>query len=217
MVTKAILKEQILRLINGGTPSDRDRFLEKEIEYAISDIANQLLKAETIGTMATQGQMNVDGLAVVTYENIDIIRDVNWAQTRTAQANLPAKPFMLEGGQGVQAVYPSGMPHLGYFYVPESLFRSWMKNRYVAPLHKRFYTYSGMKIIIYDDLFSSGENACIDVKLVISDITTSGENDPLPLLPEHRFIIVDTITKQFMQTPDTNKRETDQPSPSKRN
>lgn len=215
-VTKAILTEQILRILSGGNPSDRDRWRSADIQTAISDVANQLLKVEDIGTMAIQGMPNVDGLAVATYENIEISRDVNWNTTRTAKITLPATPMMLENGMGVQMIYPSGRPDLAFKFIPFNIFGSWTKSRMVAPLHRRLYTYHSGKIVVYDDLFGSGYTT-VDVLLTISDISQSGENDPLPILPEHRDAIVGAVVRRFMETPDTNRRETDQPSPSKRN
>lgn len=216
MVTKAILTEQILRIISGGNPSDRDRAKKPEIQLAISDVANVLLKTEAVNTMAAQGMPNVDGLAVATYENVIVSRGVNWDKTRTASVTMPVRPLMLENGMGVQAVYPSGLPHLMFYYIPEGLFGSWMNNRFVSPLHKKLFTYSGGKITIYDDLFGTAYPT-VDLKLVVSDISQSGENDPLPILPEHRDAIIGAVVRRFMEEPDTNRRETDQLSPSKRN
>lgn len=217
VVTKKILIEEIRRILSGGNPSSRDRVKDAEIALAITDAANVLLKAEATSTMAVQGQPNIDGLAIVLYEGIPLERGVNWDKTRTAQVALPVRPMMLKDGQSVQAVYPTGLPHLGYFYIPEGIFRSWMSSRYVAPLHKRFYTYSGNKIIIYDDLFSSGESPSVDIKLVVADINSVGDNDPLPILPEHRAAIIKSVIDMYSVEPDTNRRETDQLSPSKRN
>lgn len=215
-VTKAILREQIRRILSGGNPSDRDRTRDAEIDLAISDVANQLLKSEAVNTLNAQGLPNVDGLAVVTYENIPVSRGTNWGQTKTSVVTLPVTPMMLENGQGIQNVYPSGYPNILYRYIPDGLFASWTKSRYVAPLHKTLYTYSGKKITIFDDLFSAGYST-VDIKLVVSDISQADENDPLPILPEHRDMIIGAVVQRFMGESDTNRRETDQLSPSKRN
>ena len=216
MATKAILREQIRRILSGGNPSDRDRWRSADIDTAISDVANLILKPTILQTVQEQGMNNIDGLVTVTYENIEVLPDANWDKTRTSRISLPATPMYLENGQGVQAVCPSGQPHLGYKYIPESMFGTWINSRYVSPLHKRLFTISGQKIIVYDDLFGAGFTSA-DIRLVISDISKSGENDPLPLLPEHIDTIIGAVVTRFKNAPDTNRRETDQLSPSNRN
>jgi len=216
-VTKAILTEQIYRIIDGGFPSTRSRVGKAEIELAISDVANSLLKTEIFNiNYNLDGGNTVDGAALAIYENIPVTRDVNWNTTKTAQVTLPATPMMLPDQIGVYSIYPSGQPHLALRYISSGSFGFWMNNRLVAPLHRRLYTVAGNKVIIYDDWFGAGYNE-VDMQLVISDISTAGENDPLPIPPEFREKIVAMVIQRFVSESDTNRRETDQPSPSKRN
>jgi len=216
MVTKAILTEQIYRILQGGFPSIRSRVGKAEIELAISDVANKLLKTEVLSLNYTlDGGTVVDGAAIATYENIAVTRSLNYGGIITAEFLLPASPLMMPEGIGVYEVYPSGMPHLSLNYIPSGSMKYWVKNRYVSPLHNRLFTVNGKKVTIYDDWFGVGYNE-VDVQLVISDISSMSENEPLPIPADFREEIIARVLAIFTQESDTNRRETEQPSPSKR-
>lgn len=217
MATKAILKERIRRILDGGFPSTRSRTRDAEIELAISDVANKLLKTEVLSiNFNLDGGTVVDGAAIATYENIQVNRSEKYGDIVTAEFNLPASPLMLPEGIGVYEVYPSGMPHLSLNYIPSGNMKYWVSNRYVNPLHRKLFTVNGKKVTIYDDWFGVGYTT-VDVQLVISDISTMSENEPLPIPSDFIDEIVARVLALFTQSSDTNRRETEQPSPSKRN
>lgn len=217
LTTKNILTEEIRRIISGGFPSDRDRVRDEEIKSAISDAANALLKVQVLDTNFNfDGGSSIEGSAIATYENIPISFGVNFGNVKTAVANLPATPMIMPEGMGVFQVYPSSRPDLAYRYIPSGMFGVWMDNSTVSPLHRRFYTWNSGKIIIYDDLAGAGYNE-IDVQLVVSPIDTLDDNTPLPIPPDMKKDIIAMVIARYVQENDTNRRETDQPSPSKRN
>lgn len=217
ILTKNILKEQIRRIISGGFPSDRDRVLDAEIELAISDVINSILKVEIFNVNYTfDGGSLPDGCAIATYEGLRVNKGVNFGKSGTATIDLPAYPMLLPDGIGVYEVYPSGLPHLGYRYIPSAMFPLWIKNRMVSNFHRRFFTFDSGKITVYDDMYGAGYTTA-DVKLVISDISNTDENAPLPIAADLRDKVVNAVVARFSLEGDTNRRETDQPSPSKRN
>jgi len=216
-VTKSILAEQILRIISGGFPSERDRVKTPEILLAISDVANAYLKSEVFSVnWNIDGTNAVDGAAIVTYEAIPVIRGVDYDKIRTATFELPAYPMLLPEGIGVYEVYPTGRPHLSLNYIPSGQLKFWLTNRYMSSLHRKLYTVIGNKVAIYDDYVGIGYNQ-VDVQLVVSDISSAGENEPLPISADLREKIVASVLQRFIGVSDTNRRETDQPSPTKRN
>jgi hypothetical protein len=217
VITKALLAEQIQRIVNGGFPSDRDRVLVPEIKLAIADVCNYLLKAEIYNVAFNFDNGSViEGSAVATYENIPVVRGVPYGNIITATAAMPSTPMMMPDQMGVFGVYPTGRPHLAYRYIPSGLVNLWMDNRMVNVFHRRFFTWDSNKITIFDDVRGLGFDE-IDVKLIISPVDTAGDNDPLPVPPELRDRIVTAVVARFMQEPETNREETDEPSPSKSN
>lgn len=216
-LTKNILAEQILRIVNGGFPSDRDRVGAAEIKLAIADVCNYLLKTEIFNVPFNfDNGTTIEGSAIATYEGVDIVRGAKFGDVITATAALPATPMMMPDQMGVFAVYPSGLPHLEYWYIPSGMVSLWMDNKMVSSFHRKFFTWDSNKITIFDDVRGLGFDK-IDVKLVVSPIDTADDNDPLPILPELRDKIVTAVVARFIDEPDTNRRETDEPSPSKRN
>lgn len=215
ITTKAIFAEQILRILNGGFPSERDRVLLEEIKLAITDISNYVLKAEIINVAFNfDNGSTIEGSAIVTYENIKVTRGVPYGDIITATADLPATPMMMPDQMGVFQVYPSGRPHLQYKYIPSGMVSAWLNNKVVSPLHKNLFTWNSGKITIFNDLFGQSFDE-IDVQLVVSPLEKAGDNDPLPLSPELRDKVLIGVLTRFGYEPKTVRKETDQPSPQK--
>lgn len=213
VTTKAILAEQILRIISGGFPSERDRVLLAEIKLAITDVANYLLKAEIFNTAFNfDNGSTIEGCALATYENITLTRGVPYGNIITATAAMPATPMMMPEQMGVFEVYPSGYPHIQYKYIPSGMIHLWVKNRMVASMHKHFFTWDNNKITIFDDVYGQSFDR-VDVKLIVSPLELAGDNDPLPLPPELRDALLVAVLKRFGTEPQTKRQETDQPSP----
>lgn len=215
VTTKAIFAEQILRILNGGFPSERDRVLEEEIKLAITDISNFVLKTEILNISYNLDNGSIiEGSAIVTYENIKVKRSVPYGDIITATADMPATPMMLPDQSGVFQVYPSGRPHLQYKYIPSGMVSAWLNNKVVSPLHKNLFTWNSGKITIFNDLFGQSFDE-IDVQLVVSPLEKAGDNDPLPLSPELRDKVLIGVLARFGYEPKTVRKETDQPSPQK--
>ena len=217
VVTKNILAEQINRIINGGFPSDRSRVGMNEIKLAIADVCNALLKAEILNVAFNfDGGSVIEGSAIATYENVSVERGVRYGNLITATAKMPATPMMMPDQMGVFAVYPSGMPHLEYYYIPSGMFNLWVDNKMVSNFQRRFFTWDSKKITIFDDVRGLGFDT-IDVKMVIAPLEGADDNEPLPIPADFRDKIVVAVVSRFNDEQDTNRRETDEPSPSKRN
>ncbi len=158
----------------------------------------------------------MSGIVIATYENIDVVRGVNYDEVKTCVAALPVTPYLLPDGQGLVSVYPSGFPFQEYYPIPRMMVSAWLKDPRVKSLIGEFYCWDSGKVTIFDDLFSGGVTPTVDMQLAILDINRLGDNDPLPIPPEYLADIVTAVIARY-QEPDTMRKETDQPSPSNRN
>lgn len=214
-LTKRMIAEEIRRVAMGGFLSDRDRVREGEIYLAINEVTNKILKVQAMDTMYNiEGGSNLSGLVLATFSNITVTRGVNYGRVKTAVAELPITPYLLPNGMGVYSLYPEGMPFEEFYPIPIGMISAWLKDSRVSGLIDNTYSLQGNKLIIFSDLFASG-NPEVGMTLAILDINGLGENDILPIPPEYLDDIVNAVIARY-QEPDTKRKETDQPSPSMR-
>lgn len=208
MVTKAILRDRIRKILSGGYPSDRDRVKDNEIILSIGDIMGELLKISAIDGMSVDGDTVIDGACVATYENITVEPDVN----NTSKVKLPAYPMKLPDNMGVFSVYPSGQPQNEYIPIPTGIFYIWTKDRLVSPISMSLYYWDSRYIHIQSDLIGSGIST-VDVKLCIMDIDTYDDNDVLPLSADQGAELIKRVCAQYGMESSTMRKESAVPSP----
>lgn len=217
LATRNTMVEEVRRILSGGIPSDRDRIKDGEISLAISEVANSILKTEILSTsFNVEGGSIPEGCVITTYKGIPVRRGTNFAMFKTSEADLPVMPMYLPDFIGVYAVYPSGLPHAQYIFIPSQVFNMWMGVSSVNPINRRLFTWDGNTIIIYDDLIGAGIQS-IDVKLIVMDLDRVDGDAPLPIPPEFVSTIVNTVVERFAAEADTIKKETYQASNTSRN
>lgn len=209
MVTKAILRDRIRKILSGGFPSDRDRVKDNEIILAIGDTMGALLKAQAMDiTMNYDGDNSIEGSLIATYENNTVER----ANGTNCKIKLPASPMYLPEHMGVYSVYPSGQPDKAFRFVPPNIYPIWIKERLVSPVSNQLFTWSNGYITVYQDLIGDGIGS-VDIQLAISDIDRYGPNDVLPLSSDMVPQLIEQVCTQFGMEPSTIRRETDAASP----
>lgn len=190
--TKARLAEQIRRITSGGYPSSTDRFQDEDIIAAIGNAANKILKTEVLNTsFGFDGESLPSGAVVATYENVPLGR-----YGKYSFAKLPAAPMVLPENMGVFAVYPHGEPENEFDPLPAGMFSTFIKERLVNPIAAQTYTAEQGRVVIHTDLVGAGVTG-VDMKLCVLDMSMYGEDDILPVTPEHEQQIVTEVLQIF--------------------
>lgn len=209
MVTKAILRDRIRKVLSGGFPSDRDRVKDNEIILAIGDTMGELLKAQAMAiTEDYDGDSSIEGSLVATYEGIPVER----ANGTNCKVKLPATPMYLPEHKGVFGVYPSGYPEKAFRFVPLGIYPIWIREKLVSPVSNQLFTWGNGYITIFQDLIGSGIEQ-VDVQLAISDIDKYSDNDVLPLSSDMVPALIEKVCTQFGMEPSTVRRESNIASP----
>jgi len=209
MVTKAILRDRIRKILSGGFPSDRDRVKDNEIILAIGDTMGELLKVQAMDiTMNYDGDSSIEGALVATYEGLSVER----ANGTNCKVKLPATPMYLPEHMGFFGVYPSGYPEKAFRFVPLGIYPIWIREKLVSPVSNQLFTWGNGEITIFQDLIGDGIFQ-VDVQLAISDIDKYSDNDVLPLSSDMVPELIEKVCVQFGMEPSTQRRESNIPSP----
>ena len=195
MVTKAIIREQVLRRIEAGFPSVRSQVKPLELDFAITQVANALLKVAHLNTTYNlDGESIPDGAMVATYENLPVFKGYGF----NSMVALPAMPMMLPEKMGVFSVYPSGSPEKEFIPLPQGVYNTLKGTNIFNPIDTDFYTWDNKHITIYADLLGANIPT-VDVKLCIADLSAMGDNDILPISADVQADIVNKVVEQFAE------------------
>jgi hypothetical protein len=207
--TKAQLRERIRRLLEGGDSSTRGRWADRQIDAEVGAYIAKALRMQ-IFEGYKDGQRVPDGTALATYEGLPIERRDNGRCVIT----LPATPIMLPKGQGVYNVYPSGYPELEWIPLMAGTGFSLRGNKMLSPLGPKTYGFSGRSITINSDIVGEGVIE-VDVVLCVSNISSLGENDILPIPQDMEADVVPAVAQLLNGTPLTERADDKQYSPAK--
>lgn len=203
------ITERIRRILSTGYINDQDRVKNKEIELAIQSVTNQLLKIDTFSNIFNyDGESIPDGCVIATYDNQPVERyKQNWTTVP-----LPATPIGgLPDKMGVWSVARAGYPLTRYINLPSGMYQTLLGDKLMNPINTHFYTWEGMRIIIFDDLVGAGISG-VDIQLCIMDLSLYGENDPLPIPADMEAAIIDEVVKMYSGEQPERREESLQPS-----
>jgi len=212
--TKAIMAEQIYRILQGGVPSEvRARVGLPEIKAAIGNACGGLLKASHLDTVLNiDGESIPDGSMIAVYENRPVER-IPGKGSPQARVQLPANPIQMPEKMGVFAVYPSGRRDEEWMPLPAGVYSFIMKDRLINPINCKCYTWGSNRFItIHDDLIGAGIDT-VDIELCVADLSTLGDNDPLPVPGDMEPQLIQTVLQIFGFEVPTNKKQSDEVSP----
>ena len=98
------LTEQVMRKLNGGDPSVASAVHPKEIQEALMQQINMMLRPQFLETMSMGEGSIPEGCVMCTYENVPVE-----AWNGVSKAELPAIPVMLPKNMGVWRIAPDAI------------------------------------------------------------------------------------------------------------
>lgn len=221
VTTKRIISDQVLFRLNGGWPSISFKIQKEDIWKATEQKVNTIFKTEQFSINLPSGETIPDGLMVATYEDVSVER----SGAGRSKSTLPVIPISLPKNAGIQMIYPiinttdSGDKTYGNPLIPlvqgqQELLQT---DSLLNDLLGRFgYTPNGATIFYTKDLTTFGISK-VDMKLVVFDISSTTEDDVLPIPKDYEERIVNELVEQFAPTPASsglvNKTTTPETSP----
>ena len=193
------LAEQTMRLIEGGAPSVASSITFNEIKIACGNVINQLLKTDYLNVNAALKETIPNGSCLGLYEDIEV-----FSYNGKSKASLPIKPLKLPRNMGIFAIYPkytlNGIYELDKEFIPLQMGQgSLIKSQPLINdlMGQVGYENFGMDIVFTKDLKTLFPDIKLAMRLAIMDISLYGDYDPLPVLPEHEWQIINEVYKVY--------------------
>jgi len=200
MTTIYLISEQCMKLIEGGTRSAGSSVTFNEIKLACGNVINQLLKTDYLTVNASMREVIPNGTTLGLYENIDVV-----SYNGKSKATLPVKPLKLPRNMGIYAIYAKYNPaDIGYEldkeFIPLQMGQGGLIKS--QPLLNDLmgqvgYENFGMDVIFTKDLKSLFPNIKLAMRLAIMDISMYGDYEPLPILPEQEWQVINEVYKLY--------------------
>lgn len=210
IITIGRMAEEIKKILDGGDSPLASAVSHNEVKIAIGQVVNQLLKTEYFSILKDNERIP-DGLAIALYEGITVSK-----YNTKSQCTLPVKPQRLPRNMGIWSIFPSRSNSLAVLKVlnPDVEFiplqmgqSSLLKSQLMINdlLGQVGYENFGLQVVFTKDITIPNETVTVDMRLVIMDVSQYGDYDVLPVLPEHEFIIKQTVVEMYSKEPIPDK------------
>jgi hypothetical protein len=193
------LAEQSIKLIEGGTRAAGSSLTFNEVKIACGQVINSLLKTEYFSINAKVGEVIPNGTTLGLYEDIDVV-----SYNGKSKATLPIKPIKLPRNMGIYAIYPkyeaNGIYDLDKEFIPLQMGQGALIKS--QPLINDLmgqvgYENFSMDVIFTKDLKTLFPDIKLAMRLAIMDISLYGDYDPLPILPEQEWQVIQEVYKIY--------------------
>jgi len=198
--TKYKIAEQIKRLLNSD-PTIGDRVHINEVKLLVEQVANQLLKAETLSVNMADGDSPPPNCMIYTYDNVP----VSTYKTTKSKATLPSIPVSLPRNMGVMHVSKTNAIDEPFIPIPSSMYGIIQPQALLGDLSGLIgYEVIGKDIIFTQNLPGQSVNN-VFIRLVGVDLSQITDYELLPLSSDMEAQIVQTVFALIAQTPPADR------------
>lgn len=198
--TKYKIAEQIQRLLNGN-PEISGRYHINDIKLLVEQVANQLLKAETLSVNMPEGDSLPPNCMVFTYDNVP----VTTYKTTKSKCTLPSIPISLPRNMGVLHVSKIDAIDEPFIPIPTSTYGIIKPQALLGELSGLIgYEVVGKDIVFTQNLPGQSVNS-VYIRLVGVNISALTDYDILPLSADMESQIVQTVFGILAQAPPADK------------
>lgn len=198
--TKKKLAEIVQRIYARYADKENiDRSLDaREVKLLIEQAMNKILKAQTFERFR-DGYIDIPRCNLIKYTSQSVTAD---ASNNRAYVDLPAIPISLPMDMGVWQINPTTAPHSAYIPIAA---QDWavmgvgytdgtqsdgINSSYLE--QQTGYYVEGKRIYFTKDISAV---STVDIQLLVSDISQSGDNDILPLSPEYESDVIQEVLR----------------------
>lgn len=188
------IAEECLKILSGGNIQLASNVSINELKIAAGQVINGLLKTDYLKINTKTRETIPNGTVIGTYENIAVSQ-----KGFKSTAILPIKPIQLPRNMGVWAIWQTDIPEREFIPIQMGQYGLLQSQPLINDLLGQVgYETYGNKVLFTKDLTQGGQyTVTVDMRLVIMDISQYGDFDPLPILPEHEFIVKQEVIKLF--------------------
>ena len=193
------IAEQTIRLIEGGARGVGSSVTFNEVKIACGQVINSLLKTEYFSVNAYTKEVIPNGTTLGLYTDIGVV-----SYNGKSKATLPIKPMKLPRNMGIYGIYPKFTDNGDYEFDKEFIPLQMGQGSLIKSqplindlLGQVGYENFGMDIIFTKDLKAMFPQISLAMRLAIMDISLYGDYDPLPILPEQEWQVIQEVYKVF--------------------
>jgi hypothetical protein len=191
MTTKYKLSEQIQRILQGGDPAASARITRKEIELAIEQVLNRLLKTERFNNL-NEGESYPSDILVAEYDNVAVT-----TYKDTSKCTLPAIPIALPRGRGVWHVSGTSTPNDPYIPLQPGQWALVKNQRILGDMSDLIgYEVKGKELVFTKNLPGISVNSVL-IRLLVADFSQLGDYDMLPMPADMEDAVIRSVLELF--------------------
>lgn len=184
-----------------GNPVISARVHINDIKLLVEQVANQLLKAETLSINMPEGDSLPPNCMVFTYDNVP----VTTYKTTKSRATLPSIPVSLPRNMGVLHVSKIDAIDEPFIPIPTSLYGIVKPQALLGDLSGLIgYEVVGKDIIFTQNLPGQSVNS-VYIRLVGVDLSQVTDYELLPLSSDMEAQVVQTVYGILVQAPPADK------------
>ena len=200
--TKYKIADQVMLRLKGGRPDMATRTDIRDIMVAAGQVVNEMISAQFYKVTLPSGETIPDGMVIATYEDVSVTAWKNISRTL-----LPAFPAQLPRGMGIFSVSNPENPHDVFVPAQPGQIAMVKSQRLIAD-------FSGMvayenigSYIEYDtNIIATKSIDKVRLRLVVKDVDSLGEYDPLPIPADYEATIVETLFQRFANQGEADKK-----------
>lgn len=198
--TKYKIAEQVQRLLKGN-PVISARVHINDVKLLIEQVANQLLKAETLSINMAEGDSLPPNCMIYTYDNVS----VSTYKTTKSKAVLPAIPISLPRNMGVLHVSKVDAIDEPFIPIPSSMYGIIQPQALLGDLSGLIgYEVIGKDIIFTQNLPGQSVTS-VYIRLVGADLSQLSDYELFPVSADMEAQIVQTVYNILVQTPPADR------------
>jgi hypothetical protein len=189
MTTKTKIAEQVQRLYSrfkGERENTKPIFDKRELYELINQSINRIVSAKSLEGFK-EGNVDIPQSSLILYTGQTVVSD-----SGTSYVDLPVYPIRLPLEIGIYEITPAGDPLNPFIPLPRETAQL-MQGSIVSALEQKvgFYLEAGKRVRFTTNIFST--NGTVDIRLLVSDISTLAVDDPLPLNADYEVLVIQDV------------------------
>jgi len=200
--TKKKLAEGIQRIYARYADKENiDRSLDaREVKILIEQAMNKILKAQTFERFR-DGYIDIPRCNLIKYSSQNVTAD---ASNNRSYVDLPALPISLPMDMGVWQINATTTPHAAYIPIAAQDWQvmgvGYTSGTQTDGINSSYleqqtgYYVEGKRVYFTSDISAV---STVDIHLLVSDISQSGDNDILPLSPEYESDVIQEVLRMI--------------------
>jgi hypothetical protein len=198
MATIKTLEQQVLRRLSGGDRPVGSPFHPLEIQEAIKQTINSLLKTEYYNETLPTGETIPDGCILATYDSVTVT-----AWNGVSKSTLPAVPVKLPRNMGVFHIGKTTDAFTGFIPMKMGVFSQVSQQRMISDLLDQYgYEVRGKEVVYNKNLITETPSiTAVTMRLIVSDFSKYTDYELLPIDADMEMLVVDAVYNTFAPEP----------------